>query len=93
MSFRLNNKHQQIPPGATRRGKRTVAKEQLYKTILQEVRRIKPGFNIGISTGTPGGHQDRWTAPYRHWRFVPSEWKYREEFTKPRKKNGPTQPT
>jgi len=93
MSFRLNNKHLQIPPGTTRRGNRTVAKEQLYKTILQEIRRIKPGFNIGISTGTPGGQQDRWAAPYRHWRFVPLEWKYREEFTKPRKKNGPTQPT
>ena len=93
MSFRLNNKHLQIPPGTTRHGNRTVAKEQLYKTILQEIRRIKPGFNIGISTGTPGGQQDRWAAPYRHWRFVPLEWKYREEFTKPRKKNGPTQPT
>jgi len=93
MAFRLNNKHKEIPPGTTRRGKRTVAKEKLYKTILQEIHLIRPGLNIGISTGTPGGPQERWTAPYLHWSFVPSEWKYREEFTKPGKRSGPTQPT
>jgi len=93
MAFRLNNKHKQIPQGATRRGKRTVAKEKLYRMILREIRRIKPGFNIGISTGTPGGPEDRWNAPYLHWRFIPSAMEYREEFVKPRKKNGPAQPT
>jgi len=93
MAFRLNDKHKQIIPGTRRRGKRTVAKEQLYKSILAEIHRIKPGLNIGISTGTPGGPPDRWNAPYLHWRFIPSEREYREEFTKPRKKNGPTQPT
>jgi hypothetical protein len=92
MSFRLNDKHKEIPAGQKRRGKRTVAKEQLYKTILAEIRRIHPAFNIGVSTGTPGGPPDRWTAAYRHWRFIPSESEYRGEFTKP-KKNGPTQPT
>lgn len=55
MAFRLNNKHKEIPAGQNRRGKRTVAKERLYKTILAEIHRIKPRFNIGISTGTPGG--------------------------------------
>lgn len=93
MAFRLNNKHKEIPPGKKRRGKRTVAKEQLYKTILSEIHRIRPGLNIGISTGTPGGPKERWIAPYLHWRFIPSQWKYREEFTKPKKKSGPTQPT
>jgi len=93
MAFRLNNKHLEIPHGHRRRGKRTVAKEKLYRTIYQEICRIKPRFNIGISTGTPGGPKDRWTAPYLHWRFTPSEWRYREEFTKPKNKTGPTQPT
>jgi hypothetical protein len=93
MAFRLNNKHKEIPAGQKRRGKRTVAKEKLYKTVLAEICRMKRRFNIGISTGTPGGVSERWSAPYLHWRFVPSEWEYRQEFVKARKKNGPTQPT
>ena len=52
MSFRLNDKHKEIPKGARKRGKRTVAKEKLYKSILSEIRRIRPGFNIGPSTTT-----------------------------------------
>lgn len=91
MAFRLNDKHLEIPKGKRRRGSRTVAKEQLYKTILAEICRIKPHFNIGISTGMSA--EERWSAPYRHWRFVPAEMEYREEFTKPKKKTGPTQPT
>lgn len=93
MSFRLNDKHKEKPPGEKRRGKRTVAKEKLYKTILKEIRQIKPHFNIGISTGTPLGKIERWSAPYRHWRFVPKEMDYHDEFTKGAKKNGPAQPT
>jgi len=93
MAFRLNNKHQAIPPGAFRRGRRTVAKERLYKAILAEIRRIRPGFNVGISTGTRGGAAERWTAPYLHWRFVPSQMEYHGEFAKPKKRNGPAQPT
>lgn len=90
MSFRLNNKHKEKPPGKSRRGKRTVAKEKLYKAILSEICAIKPGFNVGISTGLSGGLECRWSAPYLHWRFRPSEWRYREEFTKRGKGAGPT---
>ncbi len=93
MAFRLNDKHKQIPSGEKRRGKRTIAKERLYRTILAEICRSKPRFNIGISTGTPGGPVERWTAPYLHWCFVPSEREYRKELTKPKRKRGPTQPT
>lgn len=89
MAFRLNDKHREIPPGETRRGKRTIAKEQLYKVILTEIRHLKPGFNIGISTGTGGDPATRWHAPYLHWRFMPAEVEYREEMTKHKKKNGP----
>ena len=31
-------------------------------------------FNIGVSTGQPEGPINRWTHPYRHWRFVPTEY-------------------
>ncbi|HEX8670428.1 MAG TPA: DUF3800 domain-containing protein [Longimicrobium sp.] len=73
MQFRLNNKHKEKADGAHQRGARTIAKEKLYKHINARVRQIYPHFNIGISTGTPGGPVDRWTHPYRHWLFVPRE--------------------
>jgi len=91
MAFRLNDKHREVPKGEKKRGKKTVAKEALYKTILAEIRQIKPYFNIGISTGM--SPEERWSAPYRHWCFKPAEVEYREEMTKSKKRGGPTQPT
>jgi hypothetical protein len=93
MSFRLNNKHKAIPGGKRRRGKRTVAKEKLYKHILRQIETIRPHFNIGISTGQNGDPANRWHHPYRHWNFRASEVEYREELTKGHKKQNPTQPT
>lgn len=71
MQFRLNDKHLAKPKGATKRGKRTIAKEKLYKHINSRIREIYPGFNIGISTGLRGDHANRWHDHYRHWLFVP----------------------
>jgi hypothetical protein len=85
MSFRLNDKHKEIPKGARRRGKRTVAKEKLYKTILSEIRKIRPGFNIGVSTRTEK-LSNRWNMPYMHWAFVPSAQTFDSSLTKPRRK-------
>jgi hypothetical protein len=51
MVFRLNDKHKEKLPGKSVRGKRTRAKETLYKTILQEIRQLHPNFNIGIRRG------------------------------------------
>lgn len=85
MSFRLNDKHKEIPLGAHRRGKRTIAKEKLYKVILEEIRKIRPGFNIGVSTKTTK-FEDRWKLPYMHWAFVPSEETFDSSLTKPRRK-------
>ena len=82
MAFRLNDKHKEIPKGEKRRGKRTVAKEKIYKNILAEIRHIKPNFNIGISTGTGGDPAAVWSAPYLHWRFVPQATEYKQELTK-----------
>lgn len=90
MAFRLNDKHKQIPIGQGRRGKKTIAKEKLYKAILRDIGKIRSGFNVGVSTGSDGDPANRWHAPYRHWNFVPSEMEYQEKLTKRKKKNGPT---
>lgn len=72
MQFRLNNKHLEKPPGSRVRGKKTRAKEELYKLINTHIRKIYPNFNIGISTGRQGNWQNLWEHRYRHWSFVPS---------------------
>lgn len=71
MAFRLNNKHLIKPPGQHRRGKRTIAKEKLYRHISARIRQIYPNFNIGESTGTKGELANRWKHPYRHWKLIP----------------------
>lgn len=71
MQFRLNEHHRQIPAGKRRRGKRTRAKERVYKHINARIREIYPGFNIGASTGHGDGIESRWLHPYRHWKFEP----------------------
>lgn len=71
--FRLNNKHK-IKDGTTnRRGKRTIIKEKLYKYINSKIRELHPGFNIGESTGIRQ-IEERWTLPYSHWSFKPSNY-------------------
>lgn len=72
MCSKLNNKLLTIPPGKHRRGKRTVAKEGLYKAINVEIRKIYPNFNVGVGTACHYGPSDRWTHPYRHWLFMPT---------------------
>lgn len=72
MQFRLNNHHIEIPEGKHRRGKRTIAKEKLYKTISEEIRSIHPYFNIGVSTGSRNFQNPHWESPYEHWLFEPS---------------------
>jgi len=73
MQFRLNDMHKVIPEGQSRRGKRTVAKERLYKHVLRRVREFHTNFNIGISTGVGGEYSNRWRHPYRHWLFIPND--------------------
>ncbi|MBA9070721.1 hypothetical protein FHR71_004491 [Methylobacterium sp. RAS18] len=72
INFRLNDKHKEKPPGQYRRGKRTVAKERVYRHINARIQKIYPYFNIGISTGTAGDLSNRWGHAYRHWKFVAS---------------------
>lgn len=73
MAFRLNDGHKEKPVGALHRGKRTIAKEKLYKHINNRIRRLLPGFNCGSSTGLRGPIENKWDHPYRHWLFIPSE--------------------
>jgi hypothetical protein len=82
MPFRLNNKHLEKPEGSRLRGKRTVAKEKVYKHVMNKIRVLYPGFNIGISTGVKGDVSNRWHHPYRHWLFVPTEVEIRPQFAK-----------
>lgn len=71
MQFRLNDKHKEKPKDTRVRGKKTRAKEKLYRTILTRIREIRPNFNIGISTGAFGDPSNLWLDPYRHWSFLP----------------------
>lgn len=75
MAFRLNDLHKKTDPATGKRGNRTKAKEKLYKHILRKIRLIYPGFNIGVSTGTANGLQERWEHSYRHWRFIPRDFR------------------
>lgn len=72
MQFRLNDKHKEKPEGSRFRGKRTIAKEKLYKYISQRIRKIYPNFNIGVSTAR-SDVRNSWLHPYRHWLFKPRE--------------------
>ncbi len=80
MSFCLNDKHKDKPAGQRLRGKRTIAKETLYKTILSEIRQIHPRFNIGMSTKSVA-LQSRWDDPYQHWCFTPKTAIYQPAMT------------
>ena len=71
MNFKLNEFNRIKPEGKNKRGKRTVAKEKLYKHILQCIEDIIPNFNIGITTGRHGYNNPHWELPYNHWRFKP----------------------
>ena len=74
MYFRLNHFHKAIQEDTKKRGKRTIAKEKLYKHIQKQIDDIFPHFNIGENTGARGDEYPYyyWKHPYRHWRFKPS---------------------
>lgn len=81
MAFRLNDKHKEKIPGKRIRGKKTRAKELLYKTILAEIHSFRPRFNIGVSTGVKQ-LEERWSAPYQHWVFEPKNSDFEVALTK-----------
>lgn len=86
MNFRLNNLNNIKLKETNKRGKRTIAKEKLYKVILKNIREIYPNFNIGITTGIRGNVKNRWLDPYRHWLFKTKNSKLNKNLTKKQKK-------
>ena len=73
MAFRLNNLHKITAPETGKRGKRTIAKEKLYKHIHARIVALYPNFKIGKTTGKANGWTDIWENPYRHWSFMPRD--------------------
>ena len=73
MNFKLNGLNLAKPEGQARRGKRTIAKEKLYKHIYKRIAEIHPAFNPGISTGSRGFLNPHWESPYEHWLFQAKE--------------------
>ena len=83
MQFRLNDWHKEKPDGQRKRGKRTTAKEKIYKHIYSHTRNIiDPNFNIGNTTGKHYGAASLWLHSYRHWRFVPKNYSFDKSATK-----------
>lgn len=72
MAFQLNDLHKKKPEGAKIRGKRTIAKEKLYKHILGLIRSFYPNFNIGINMDKYPV-ENRWQMPYKHRKFTPKD--------------------
>lgn len=80
MAWRLNDGHKKKPGGAYQRGKRTIAKEKLYKHILILIHKFYTNFNIGINMDS-FPVENRWLKPYRHWKFTPRDFTIDESDT------------
>lgn len=92
-AFRLNDRHKEKAEGEVQRGKRTRAKEKLYKAIRDEIRSLKPelqNFNVGTSTRMPN-LVNKWSEPYLHWKFTPKNREFNRDRTKAKK--NPNRPT
>ena len=84
IQFRMNRLHEIKPEGARFRGKKTRAKERVYRHILSRIRNVTHrNFNPGITTGHEGDPANRWYHPYRHWLFKPRT--YGLDYSKTRK--------
>ena len=69
MQFKLNRENKAVNPVTGKRGKKTRAKENVYRAIQKNITEIYPNFNVGITTGIRGDITNRWNDPYRHWSF------------------------
>lgn len=63
MQFRLNDKHKERLEGGRKRGKRTIAKERVYRHILARIQQIYPRFNVGRPTSLRGDMTNLWKNP------------------------------
>ncbi|MBR1522635.1 MAG: hypothetical protein IJ627_03075 [Bacteroidales bacterium] len=75
MAFHMNKMH--LVTGSTGTlGKKTQAKEELFQHILGLIKEANgdPDFDIYENTQPETG-RGRWRVPYRHWKFVPAEFR------------------
>ncbi len=97
IQFMLNDKHKQKIEGSSKRGRRTIAKEKLYRHIFKHIRECTyQWFNIGESTKWTNDERSLWEDSHRHWDFKPSNSIHNPTLTKgtaKRNKKGPTFPT
>lgn len=70
MNFKLNDFDKIKDEETGKRSKRTIAKEKLYKVINKNIRDIRKGFNVGVSTSNDGDVTNIWKHQYRHWNFI-----------------------
>lgn len=70
MNFRLNDLDKVKDELTGKKSKRTRAKEKLYKVINKNIREIRKGFNVGVSTSNDNDITNVWKHKYRHWNFV-----------------------
>lgn len=76
MAFVLNKKHLETAPGTNERGKRTIAKEKLYNHIVELIKESNGCEVFCICETTPAkSPKDYWITPYRHWKFLPAEFR------------------
>ena len=86
INFKLNDLNLAKLPGKNRRGKTTIAKEKLYKTIHKNICDIYPNFNIGITTALRNNIRNIWLDPYRHWKFQTKGSVLNKDLTKHKKR-------
>lgn len=80
MAFHMNKMHLACPEdGSGVPGKKTQAKEELFQYILTLIKEANadPDFDIYENTQPETG-RGRWRVPYRHWKFVPAEFRDRK---------------
>lgn len=82
MNFRLNTMNKEKNIFTNKRGKRTIAKDKLYKNILKNIKDMIPNFNIGVSTSYRGDIANSWKDSYRHWCFKSRNSVFDSSFTK-----------
>ena len=85
INFKLNDCDKIKDELTGKRSKRTIAKEKIYKVISKNIREVRKGFNIGITTSTDEDITNYWKHPYRHWNFISKYSHFDKSLTKKNK--------
>lgn len=82
INFKLNGFNELKDSDTGKRSKRTITKDKLYKIINKNIREIRKGFNVGVSTGIDGDAANYWKHLYRHWNFISTYSHFDKSLTK-----------